>query len=34
VVVWTAVAVAAVAFADTIVNLVGRLFSARIGEGA
>jgi ATP-binding cassette, subfamily B, bacterial len=33
VVVWTAVALAAVAVADTIVTLIGRFYSARIGEG-
>jgi ATP-binding cassette, subfamily B, bacterial len=33
VVVWTAVAVAAIAVADTLVTLVGRYFSSRIGEG-
>jgi ATP-binding cassette, subfamily B, bacterial len=33
VVVWTAVALAAVAVADTIVTLVGRFYSSRIGEG-
>jgi ATP-binding cassette subfamily B protein len=33
VVIWTSVAVALVALFDTAVNLVGRLYSARIGEG-
>ena len=33
VVVWTAVVLAAVAVADTIVTLIGRYYSARIGEG-
>src|SRR5438270_11173913 len=33
VVVWTAAAVAGIALLDTIVNLTGRYFSARIGEG-
>ena len=33
VVAWTALAVAAIAIADTLVTLVGRYFSSRIGEG-
>ena len=33
VVVWTAVALALVAVADTIITLIGRFYSARIGEG-
>ena len=33
VVIWTAVVLAAVAIADTVVTLIGRFFSARIGEG-
>ncbi len=33
VVVWTAVALAAVAVADTVITLIGRFYSARIGEG-
>ncbi len=33
VVIWTAVALAAVAVFDTVVTLIGRFYSARIGEG-
>ncbi len=33
VVIWTAVALAAVAVADTVITLIGRFYSARIGEG-
>ena len=33
VVIWTALAIAAVAIFDTVVTLIGRYFSSRIGEG-
>jgi ATP-binding cassette subfamily B protein len=33
VVIWTAVAIAAIAVADSVVTLIGRYFSSRIGEG-